>query len=306
MTIQQLKYILEVSRAGSISQAADHLFLAQSNLSSSIRSLEEELGVQIFNRSNHGVRPTEKGRRVLEMANQILESYAHMRQISRDESPLCVRFGGVAYEPVNFAYVRLCQEYTARSLFDFSFYSLSMDESVDMLDMAMLDLSIQTAMSDNGPNSLNKIEKNLIRRGICVTVLAELPFVLRIGPNHPLYHKADISPEDINPYPVVEYCGNINYGSSYVRTAYTGNADRVFRVMDRTDRHRLIATTDAVGFGLPLPLELCRQYQFREYPIGGTNCLLFALHAEGRTLGSAALRYFELLNEETKKIQINK
>ena len=58
MTIQQVQYILEVSQTGSISRAASNLFLAQSNLSSAIRSLEQELGFPIFTRSNRGIQPT--------------------------------------------------------------------------------------------------------------------------------------------------------------------------------------------------------------------------------------------------------
>ena len=47
MTIQQLQYILEVHRTGSISKAANNLYLAQPNLSNAIRSLEQELGFPV-------------------------------------------------------------------------------------------------------------------------------------------------------------------------------------------------------------------------------------------------------------------
>ena len=68
MTIQQLQYILEVHRTGSISKAANNLYLAQPNLSNAIRSLEQELGFPVFIRSNKGIRPTEQGLLVLEEA----------------------------------------------------------------------------------------------------------------------------------------------------------------------------------------------------------------------------------------------
>ena len=305
MTIQQIEYILEVSRTGSISQAAERLFVAQSNLSSSIRALEQELNVQIFTRSNHGVRPTAQGLHVLEAANQILVNYERMRLASDAQSPLCVRLGGVAYEPVNLAYVRLCGEYAASPLVDFSYYSLSLEESVNMLYLSMLDIAVHTAMPDNGPNSLERLKRELHRKNIHVSVLAEIPFVLRMGPHHPLYKQETITPEDINEYPVVDYCGNLNYGKNYTRTAYSGNTHRVFRVMDRTDKHRLVETTDAVSFGLKLPASICQQYRFREYPIGGTNCLLLALYSESKVLDAVSLRYLELLREEISDIRLN-
>ena len=62
MTLQQLQSVAEVARAGSISEAARRLFLSQSRLSESVRALEEELGVQIFERSNRGIVTTPRGR----------------------------------------------------------------------------------------------------------------------------------------------------------------------------------------------------------------------------------------------------
>ena len=55
MTIQQCKYVLEISKTGSFNEASKTLFIAQSSLSASIKSLETELGIKIFERSNNGV-----------------------------------------------------------------------------------------------------------------------------------------------------------------------------------------------------------------------------------------------------------
>ena len=51
MTLQQLQYLMEVYRTGSISGAAKKLFLAQSSLSASISSMESELGFPVFIRT---------------------------------------------------------------------------------------------------------------------------------------------------------------------------------------------------------------------------------------------------------------
>ncbi len=61
MNTLHLKYAVEVERAGSITQAADNLFMAQPNLSKAIRELEEGLGITIFERTPRGVLPTERG-----------------------------------------------------------------------------------------------------------------------------------------------------------------------------------------------------------------------------------------------------
>ena len=51
MTIQQCRYVLEIAKRGSISEAAKQLFVAQSSLSTSIKMLETELNIKILERS---------------------------------------------------------------------------------------------------------------------------------------------------------------------------------------------------------------------------------------------------------------
>ena len=111
MTIQQLQYILEVHRTGSISKAANNLYLAQPNLSNAIRSLEQELGFPVFIRSNKGIRPTEQGFLVLEEAGQMLESYERMLRTVEQTLAVRCRIGGTSYAPVCEAYIQLCTEY---------------------------------------------------------------------------------------------------------------------------------------------------------------------------------------------------
>lgn len=55
MTIQNMRYIIEIARCKSISKAAKTLYMTQSALSNAVKETEEELGIQIFTRTNHGV-----------------------------------------------------------------------------------------------------------------------------------------------------------------------------------------------------------------------------------------------------------
>ena len=54
MTLQQLKYVVEVAERGSITEAAKALFIAQPSLSAAVRELEEEAGITIFLRNSRG------------------------------------------------------------------------------------------------------------------------------------------------------------------------------------------------------------------------------------------------------------
>lgn len=72
MNLQHLKYALEVGKTGSISQAAQNLYLNQPHLSKCIKELEENIGITIFNRTSKGVVPTKNGAEFLVYASNIV------------------------------------------------------------------------------------------------------------------------------------------------------------------------------------------------------------------------------------------
>jgi LysR family transcriptional regulator, nitrogen assimilation regulatory protein len=72
MDVRQLRYFVSIVEEGTISAAAQKLRIAQPALSQHVRSLEEELGVQLLSRGAQGVRPTEAGLRLREHAEFIL------------------------------------------------------------------------------------------------------------------------------------------------------------------------------------------------------------------------------------------
>lgn len=73
MTIQQCKYVLEILKMGSFNEASKALYIAQSSLSASVKSLETELNIKIFERSNNGVCLTSDGAEFVRYASQIIE-----------------------------------------------------------------------------------------------------------------------------------------------------------------------------------------------------------------------------------------
>ncbi|MFA6948641.1 MAG: LysR family transcriptional regulator, partial [Eubacteriales bacterium] len=72
MNILHLKYAVEVEKTGSITQAAEHLFMGQPNLSKAIRELETNLGITLFKRTSKGVVATQEGEIFLKYAKSII------------------------------------------------------------------------------------------------------------------------------------------------------------------------------------------------------------------------------------------
>ena len=88
----QLKYAVEVEKTGSISKAAENLYMNQPNLSKSIRELEDDIGIAIFDRTAKGVVPTEKGREFLGYARSILSQVAEMEALYKPTDDRKTRF----------------------------------------------------------------------------------------------------------------------------------------------------------------------------------------------------------------------
>lgn len=79
MRIEQLDYILEVANKGSIGVAADSLYITQQSLSQSIKNLEKELGITLFDRTKSGVTSTEAGELFCQFARDTLANLSELK-----------------------------------------------------------------------------------------------------------------------------------------------------------------------------------------------------------------------------------
>lgn len=86
--INQLKYIIEIDKAQSISKAAQNLFMGQPNLSKSLRSIENSLGIVIFKRTPTGVTTTRNGKLIVQKAKKIVEQMDELEELFFKEEEL--------------------------------------------------------------------------------------------------------------------------------------------------------------------------------------------------------------------------
>ena len=86
MNINQLKYVLQVAASSSMREASTKLFVSQPALSASIRELEEEIGILIFERTNKGISLTDAGREFISYAKKVAQHYEILeeRYLSKD------------------------------------------------------------------------------------------------------------------------------------------------------------------------------------------------------------------------------
>lgn len=79
MTLQQLRYALTIADCGSMNEAAKQLFISQPSLSETMKELEAEIGLQIFQRSNRGIVITPEGEEFLGYARQVTEQFGLLK-----------------------------------------------------------------------------------------------------------------------------------------------------------------------------------------------------------------------------------
>lgn len=87
MKLQQLRYILEIARSGSINEAAKNLYITQPSLSTAVKELEAEFGIEIFVRTSKGVSLSTDGVEFLGYAKQVLDQAELLEQHYAKKEP---------------------------------------------------------------------------------------------------------------------------------------------------------------------------------------------------------------------------
>jgi LysR family hydrogen peroxide-inducible transcriptional activator len=83
MTLTELRYVVAVAEARHFGQAAERCHVSQPSLSASVKNLEEELGVTLFERGKRGVFLTEAGEQIVAQARRALEEAERVKTVAR-------------------------------------------------------------------------------------------------------------------------------------------------------------------------------------------------------------------------------
>ena len=189
MELRHLRYFVAVAEELSFTRAAEKLHLAQPSLTRQIRSLEEELGVRLLNRSKTRVTLTEEGRSFLvdakRLVAQSLESVQAVQRLSRGETGqlnlgYLSKFNFDLLPRTLLEFSRACPE-IAVNLFD-----MSPGEQLRALDARKIDLGFVGVRPPN--------HKNLSLAWECI---GEHQLVVALPSGHPLAKKSKVKMEDL-------------------------------------------------------------------------------------------------------------
>ena len=202
MTLQQLKYLVTVAECKNITAAAEKLYISQPSLSAALHSLEKEMNVTAFVRSNKGMTVTKEGEELLSFARNLLEQADIMKERfctdSNRKPKFCVSCQHYSFA-VN-AFVDVVNEYDAAE-YNFTLRETQTGEIIDDVANGNSELGI-LYLSENNEDVLCKLFK---KNDLVFEEIFEASPHIFISKNHPLADKDCISLEELKPYPYLVY-----------------------------------------------------------------------------------------------------
>ena len=238
MTLQQLKYVVATAEKGTVSEAAQSLFISQPSLTNAIRELEKEMNITIFIRTNKGITVSKEGevflgyaRQVLEQASLLEEKYCGKQHGKRQ---FCISTQHYSFA-VN-AFVDVIREFDAYQ-YDFTIREEQTHEIIEDVTNLKSELGVIYLSSKN----TEVLSKMLKRNELEFTELFTATPHVFICDSHPLASKKSITMDALQDYPYLTYEQG-EYNSQYFSEEFVSTLDsrKNIRVRDRATLFNLI------------------------------------------------------------------
>lgn len=231
MTLVQLKYAITVANASSMSEAARELFISQPSLSASIKDLEEEIGIELFHRTNRGISLTPDGKEFIGYARQVVEQYALMESKYIDKTAEKKKFS-VSMQHYSFA-VKAFVELVKQVGMDKYEFAVRESRTYEVIE------DVRSFRSEIGILYMNDFNRKVLQKLFKDSELEFIPIVdcsiyVYLWKGHPLAGQERISLEELSEYPCLAFDqGNNNsfYFAEEVLSTY--EYKRLIRANDR-------------------------------------------------------------------------
>jgi len=228
MTFQQLKYFIETVNCGSISKAAESLYIAQPSLSNAMKDLETEVGVELFTRTPKGITLTADGVEFLGYARQVVEQASLLEQRFLSKKP-SRRLCSISTQHYAFA-VNAFVNMVKKSGADEYEFTLRETRTYEIIE------DVKTFRSELGilymnPFNRKVIEKLLRENGLVFHPLFTAKPHIFVSASNPLAAKEYVTLQDLEDYPCLSFeQGEYNsfyFSEEILSTAYSRKSIRV-------------------------------------------------------------------------------
>lgn len=201
MTLQQLRQVIAIADSNSMNEAAKKLFISQPSLSSTVKDLEEELGLELFIRSNRGIQTTLEGAEFLGYARQVVEQYElledkYIEQKAKKKFSVSTQHYTFAVK----AFVEMVKK-VGMDEYEFAIHETKTFDVIQNVKTYQSELGI-LYLNDMNEQFMSKILKENNQEFIELFQCETYVYIYR---EHPLASKEIISMKELEDYPCIAF-----------------------------------------------------------------------------------------------------
>ncbi|MCI5902660.1 MAG: LysR family transcriptional regulator [Blautia sp.] len=207
MTLAQLKYAITVANAKSMNEAARTLFISQPSLSSAIRELEEEIGLELFRRTNRGISLTPEGEEFIGYARQVVEQYQLLdaKYIAKEQAKKKFSVSTQHYTFAVSAFVEMVKQF-GMDEYEFAIHETKTYQVIE---------DVKNFKSEVGILYVNDFNRKVLEKlfhefSLEFHALLECSIYVYMWKGHPLAQRPEIALEELEEYPCLSFEQGVN------------------------------------------------------------------------------------------------
>ena len=261
MNILHMKYAVEVAKVGSLNKAAETLLIAQPNISRSIKELEADLGITIFDRTSKGMFLTPEGENFIGYAKNILKQIEQVEDIYKN--------GAVKKQKFSISVPRAC--YISEAFAQFS-KSLSFDPAEIFYKETNSQRTINNILNHDYKLGIIRYADNydkyfktmLEEKGLSYEMVTEFSYSLIMSADSPLAELDEITFEDLTDYIEIAHADPYVPSlplSKVVKEELPDNIERRIVIFERASQFDLLSENpDTFMWVSPAPQKVLDRY----------------------------------------------
>lgn len=300
MTLQQLKYAIAIADSGSMNEAAKQLFISQPSLSETIKELENEIGIEIFLRSNRGIVITPEGEEFLGYARQVSEQYGLLlNKYINKESKKKFSVSTQHYTFAVKAFVETVKQF-GYDTYEFAVHETKTAEVIDNVKNFKSELGVLYFSTFNE----KVLSKLLKENGLEFIELFSCDTYVYLSAEHPLADKDKISMKELDPYPCLAFDQGKN-NSFYLAEEMKSTYDykRLIKANDRATLLNLMIGLNAYTLCSGIICEELNGSDYKAIPLKESEKMRIGyIKHKGARLSSIGEIYVEELKKYTNNV----
>ncbi len=261
MNLLHMKHALEVAKSGSLGKASEVLLIAAPNISRSIKELESDLGITIFDRTQNGMKLTPDGEKFINFAKEILTQIDDIEKFYKEGTPKKQKF--------SISVPRAC--YISEAFAEFS-KSLTKDAAEVFYKETNSQRAIDNMLNHDYKLGIIRYAGNydkyfktmLEEKGFQYELVTEFTYSLIMSADSPLAKKENITFDDLKDYVEIAHADPYVPSmplSKVVKEELPDNVDRRIFIFERASQFDLLSINPETFMWVsPAPKKLLERY----------------------------------------------